>query len=206
MKQNIVVKTVLVIISGLIGILYLVLLGGSTYEAVVFPQSPQKITLAQAVEMDRQNKPEFLFFDKALYVSITDAMWECASVKQVDARRNRDDHTDGVFSNANKDALVFVQIHGLYTCQELEQMEVAGKLQRFTKRPVEYKSDTNGIVVISEGSEDITFELCTRCTPSEARLYPAFFLLFPFVMWGIFEFGKRQQQKQNAVNRTSRFE
>ena len=107
MKQNIVGKTVLVLILGLVGILYLLLFGGSLYEAVVFPQSPQRITLAQAVEMDRQNKPEFLFFDTALYVSITDPIWECASVKQVDTPRNRDDHTDGVFSNANNDAFVW---------------------------------------------------------------------------------------------------
>lgn len=206
MEQNIIGKVVLVLTLSLAGVLYLLILGGSIYEAIVFPQSPQRITLAHAVELDRQNESEFSFFDKALYVSITDAKWECASVKQVDTPRNRDDHTDGVFSNVNKDAFVFVQIHGLYSCQDLQEMEVAGKLQRFTKRPVEYESDTSGIVVIDESSSSITFELCTHCTPAEARFYPLWFFLFPFIMWGIFAYGKRQQQKQNLVNTVSRFE
>ena len=194
MKSNIVVKTILFIILTLLGVLYLVLLGGSIYEAVVFPQSPHKVTLSKAVEMDLNNKPEFLFFEKALFVDITDASWKCASVKQVDAFRNRKDHTDGVFTNSSESALVFVQIEGLYSCQELQKMEIAGKLQKFTNRPVEYQSDTNKKVVIDENSNIITFELCTHCTPSEARFYPLYFLGFPFVMWLIFEFGKRQQQ------------
>jgi hypothetical protein len=195
MKQNIVLKIVLIMVAGLAAIFYLILLGGSTYEAVVFPQSPQNVTLTQAVEMELQNKPEFLFFDKALYVSITDAVWECASVKQVDAYNNIDEHTEAVFSNGNKDALVFVRIEGLYTCRELQEMEIAGKLQRFTERPVQYESDTDGTVTLDEASETITLELITHGTPSEARLYPIFFLGLPFVIWGMFVYTRCQRQQ-----------
>lgn len=197
MKQNIVVKLVFLILLSLLGFFYLLLLGGSIYEAVVFPQSPQKVTLSQVIAMDSQNKSAFLFFRKAQYVSITDAIWECASVKQVDAPRYRVDHTEGVFSNANTDTFVFVQINGLYTCQELQNMDVAGKLERSTKRPVEYESDTNGSVIKGEDSEAITFELCTHCTPPEARVFPLFFFLIPFAMGGIFAYGKCQQQNEN---------
>jgi len=197
MKQNIVVKIVFAILFGLLGFSYLLLLGGTLYEAVVFPQFPQKATLSQAIVMDSQNKPVFLFFRKANYVSITDAIWDCASVKQVDAPGNKVDHTDGVFSNANMDAFVFVQLKGSYTCQELQKMDIAGKLERMTKRPVAYESDINGSVILGEQSEAITLELCTHCTPLEARLFPLLFFFIPFPMWGIFVYGKCQQLNQD---------
>src|SRR5262245_11569291 len=138
MKSNIAVKALLFVMLSLPAGFYLVLLGGSIYEAVVFSQLRYRGTLAQAVEMDLNNKPGFLFFETALFVAITDASWKCASVKQVDAFQSRNDHTDGVFTDPSDSALVFVQIEGLYSCQELQSMEIAGKLQRFTNRPVEY--------------------------------------------------------------------
>lgn len=196
MRNNIFIKVVLFVVLGFFGLGYLVLLVGSIYEAVVFPQTPEKVTLDQAIELDTTNKPTFLFFGKSLYVIITDAKWECASVKQVDAVKNKNDHTDGVFTNANKSAVVFVQVHGLYSCQELQKKEVAGELQRFTRRPVEYHSDENGLITIDEKSEILTLSLCTHCTPFEASFYPVVFFLFPFIMWAIFKYGNRQQQKK----------
>ena len=196
MRNNIFIKVVLFVVLGFFGLGYLVLLVGSIYEAVVFPQTPEKVTLDQAIELDTTNKPTFLFFGKSLYVIITDAKWECASVKQVDAVKNKNDHTDGVFTNANKSAVVFVQVHGLYSCQELQKKEVAGELQRFTRRPVEYQSDENGLITIDEKSEILTLSLCTHCTPFEASFYPVVFFLFPFIMWAIFKYGNRQQQKK----------
>jgi hypothetical protein len=68
MKPNSATKSVLVLFSGVAELLYLFFLGGSIYEAVVFPRAPQKVTLAQAVEMDLQNQPAFLVFDQTLYV------------------------------------------------------------------------------------------------------------------------------------------
>jgi hypothetical protein len=196
MKQNSVARFVFAIFLSLLGISYLVFLGGSIYEAIVFPPSPQKVTLAQAIVMDSENKPAFLFFRKALYISITDAIWECASVTQEDAPPNTVEHTHGVLLNANKDAYVFVEINGLYTCQDLQNMQVTGKLQRMTERPVEYQSDAHGLVIIDEDSEAITFELCTHCTPAEARIFPLFFFIVPFAMGGIFAYGKCQQLNQ----------
>ncbi len=196
MRNNIFIKVVLFVVLGFLGLGYLVLLVGSIYEAVVFPQTPEKVTLDQAIELDTTNKPTFLFFGKSLYVIITDAKWECASVKQVDAVKNKNDHTDGVFTNANKSAVVFVQIHGLYSCQELQKKEVTGELQHFTRRPVEYQSDENGLITIDEKSEILTLSLCTHCTPFEASFYPVVFFLFPFIMWAIFKYGNRQQQKK----------
>jgi len=196
MKNNILVKIILVVILSLLGLGYLVMFVGSVYEAIVFPQAPEKVTLEQAIELDATNKPTFLFFEKSLYVIITDAKWECASVKQVDARGTKKDHTDGVFTNASRSAVVFVQLQGLYSCQELQQKEVAGELQHFTRRPVEYQSDENGLITIDDKSEISTLSLCTHCTPFEASFYPVVFFLFPFIMWAIFKYGNRQQQKK----------
>jgi hypothetical protein len=199
-KQSILVKILLFAVLTPMALFYLVLLVGSTYEAIVFPQFPQKVTLAQAVEMDLKNEPAFLFFEKSLYLSITDAVWECASIKQQGKLTEESDsrNTDAVFTDTKKTALVFVEVEGHYNCQELQEKEIAGELQHVTQRPVEYQSDASGLVTIDEDSEITTLSLCTHCTPSEARLYPIFFLLFPFVMWGILEFGKRQQKKQNS--------
>ncbi len=150
MKQSIVGKIILYTILGLFGFFYLILLSGSIYEAVVFPRSPQKVTLAQAVEMDLQNKPEFLFFDKARYVSITDSIWECASVKQAgfDTPYSDKRHTDAVFTDSKKSAVVFVQVNGFFSCQDLQENEISGELQRFDNRPVAYQSDTTGTTTI----------------------------------------------------------
>jgi hypothetical protein len=188
MKQNIIVKLVLFVILCLAGISYLVFLAGSISEAIVFPQSPQKVTLAQAVEMDLQNKPAFLVFDKALYVSITDAIWECASVKQTGYKVLSDRrYTDAVFSDAKKTAVVFVQVDGFHSCQDLKENEIPGVLKRLYTRPVEYQSDTNGTTVIDENSEVLIFGFCTHCTPSAAVGVTITCLLSPFIMWGIFE-------------------
>jgi hypothetical protein len=179
---------VLFVILCLAGISYLVFLAGSIYEAIVFPQSPQKVTLAQAVEMDLQNKPAFLVFDKALYVSITDAIWECASVKQTGYKVLSDRrYTDAVFSDAKKTAVVFVQVDGFHSCQDLKENEIPGVLKRLYTRPVEYQSDTNGTTVIDENSEVLIFGFCTHCTPSAAVGVTITCLLSPFIMWGIFE-------------------
>lgn len=194
MKQNIVIKIVLIMVAGLAAVSYLIFLGGSIYEAFVFPQSPRTVTLAQAVELDLQNKPAFLFFHKPLYVAITDAVWECASVKHVDTFRNADDHTNAVFSNGNRDALVFARVQGLYTCQELQGMNVAGKMQRLSKPPVEYENDTDGIVAIDQASDAATFELVTHASAWEARLYPIFFVGLPFVLWGMFVYARCQRE------------
>lgn len=198
MKANIVVKKLFVVFLILLGCSYLILLASSTYEAVVYPTSPPKMTLSQALLMESQNKPAFLFFRKPFYVSITDARWECASIKQVDEPLNRVDHTEGVFSNTSSDALVFVQLNGLHTCEQLQNTHVTGKLERFTRRPVAYESDANGSVRIGKDSEAITLELCTRCTASEARLFSIFFVLIPFPMWGLFVYGKCQRQNENS--------
>lgn len=197
MKHNIAVKVLLFILVSLLGLSYFVFLGGSLYEAVVFPASPQKITLSQAMAMDSQTEPVFLFFRKAIYVSITDAIWNCASVQQVDAPAYRVDHTEGIFSNANMDAFVFVQINGLYTCQELQQMEVAGRLERFTQGPVNSETAMNGSAIIGANPKAVTFELCTHCTAVEARIFPLFFFLIPFAMGGIFAYGRCQQMNQD---------
>ncbi|PKO15708.1 MAG: hypothetical protein CVU39_09295 [Chloroflexi bacterium HGW-Chloroflexi-10] len=194
MKQNIVVKLVLVVALCLAGILYLIFLLGSTFEAVVFPQSPQKVTLAQAVEMDLQNKPAFLVFDQALYISITDAMWECASVKQTGYKVLSDRrYTDAVFTDAKKTAVVFVQVNGFYSCQDLKENEISGELHRLhiDTRPVEYQSDTNGITIIDEDSQVLAYRFCTHCTPSAAGFIPIFWLLIPFIIWRLSEHWKK---------------
>jgi len=175
------------------------MLVGSIYEAIIFPKMPEKVTLEQAIELDATNKPSFLFFGKSLYVVITDAKWECASVKQKIGHKYNY-FTDGVFTNSNKSAVVFVQIDGFYSCEELQKKEVAGELQHATRRPIEYESDENGKIIIDDKSEVITLSLCTQCTPSQAVFYPVFFFLFPFMMWGIFEIAKREQQKRDRQN------
>jgi hypothetical protein len=198
MKPNIAIKIPLIILVSLLGLSYFVLLGGSIYEAIVFPASPQKVTLSQAMTIDSQNEPVFLFFRKALYVSITDAIWDCASVQQVDAPAYRVDHTEGAFSNANMDAIVLVQINGLYTCNELRHMQLAGKLERLTEGPVYSKTAMNELAIIGKNPDAITFELCTHCTPAEARIFPLLFFLIPFAMGGIYAYGKCQQMSQDS--------
>jgi hypothetical protein len=194
MKQNIVVILVQVIAFGLVVFFYLFFLGGSIYEAAVFPRVPQKVTLAQAVEMDLKNKPDFLVFDKVLYVSIADAVWECASVKQSgystlfsDKRR-----TDAVFTDASKTAVVFIQVDGFYNCQQLKENEISGELQRVDGRPIEYQSDTIGTTTIGENSKILTYRFCTHCNPFYAVSLPIVFVLIPLVIWGIYEYWKRR--------------
>lgn len=196
-KPNIFFRILPFIILSLCGVSYLTLVIGSTYEAAVFPHSPQRVTLAQAVELYSQHKPVFLIFEKSLYVSVTDAVWECASLKQQGHRTLWSDkrHTDVIFTDAQETAVVFVELEGFHTCRELQGKEVAGELQSFTRRPFEYQSDTKGLVTIDKDSTVRMLSLCTHCTASEAWLYPVFFFLLPFVMWGILKLA-------NASNRS----
>jgi len=174
-------------------VVYPIVLVGSIYQLIVYPDQPARVTLAEAVEMDANNKPVFLFVENSLYLTVTDAAWECASVTQAGYRDKK--HTDGVFTDKNNTAIVFVQIQGYYTCQELQSMEIAGELQSFVRRPVEYQSDNHGPVTIDENSDLITLSLCTHCDRFESLFGVVFFLAFPFIMWGIFYFNKLQQSK-----------
>lgn len=180
-------------IVGIIGVFYVIVLFGSIYQLSVYPEKPAEVSLAEAVEMYENNKPVFLFFERPLYLTVTDARWECASVVQAGYRNKK--HTDGVFTDGNNTAIVFVQIHGHYTCQDLQSMQIVGELQSFTRRPVHYQSDSNGLITIDHNSDVTTLSLCTHCTLTQAWFYVVFFLAFPFIMWGIFWYGKRQQSR-----------
>lgn len=184
MKLKIAFKWVLRVGLALVGALYLGILAGSIYEAVVFPRSPQKVTLARAVEMDLQNEPAFLVFDQALYVSITDAVWECASVKQTGYKTLRDRRsTEAVFSDASKTAVIFYQRDGFHSCEDLKANEIVGVLQRVYTRPVEYQSDAEGRVVITEDAGALVYGFCTHCTPGETAGIPIVEALLPFALW-----------------------
>jgi len=184
MKLKIAFKWFLKVGLYLAGVLYLGILTGSIYEAVVFPRSPQKVTLARAVEMDLLNEPAFLVFDQALYVSITDAAWECASVKQSGYKVLRERRsTDAVFSDASKTAVVFYQRDGFHSCEDLKASEIVGVLQRVYTRPVEYQSDASGRVVIGKDADALVYGFCTHCTPDGAVGIPIVGALLPFALW-----------------------
>lgn len=188
MQKNLFVKLVRFVVFCLIGIFYLVFLVGSLYEAVVFPQTPQKVTLAHAVNLDLHNQPAFLVFDETLYVSITDAIWECASVKQTGYQGLSDRrYTDAVFTDAQKTAVVWVQVNGFYSCEDLKAKEISGELQRNKQRPIKYQSDSTGTTLIDADSEVLTYYFCTHCTPSAAVGVTIVGLLAPFVIKAIFE-------------------
>jgi len=192
MRQNI-SKLGLRILLCLAGMITLFFLAGGIYEAVVYPRTPQKATLAQAVEMDLDDKPAFWGFDEARYVSITDAVWECASVKQSgyssifsDKRR-----TDAVFTDAEKTSVVFIQVDGFYDCEDLKGYQPLGELQRLDTRPIEYQSDTTGKTVIGEDSEVLVYWFCTHCSPSNAVWVPICLVFFPVFIWGYAKYRKR---------------
>lgn len=176
----------------LVGIVYLFFLTGSVYEAVVFPQFPQEVTLARAVELDLKNKPDFLPFDKTLYVSITDAVWECASVKQTGYKTIFSDkrRTDAVFTDAQKTAVVFIQLDGFFDCEYLKAYRPLGELQYLDSRPIIYQSDTTGKTTLDVNSDILVYRFCTHCTPSNAVLVSASFVLFPLFIWGYYQYKK----------------
>jgi len=199
MKTNLVgIRTILKLIKAillaLIGISYLFFLTGSIYEAFVFPRTPQKVTLAQAVKVDLINTPDFLVFDQALYVSITDAVWQCASVRQsgyssifIDKRR-----TDAQFTDAEKTAVVFIQLRGFYDCQELKEIEILGELDQVFSRPVEFQSDPGGTTIIAEDSDVLVYWIRNR-TPLDAMLQAIFMAGFPLLVWGYYQSRKNRQ-------------
>lgn len=193
MKRSFAVNLVLAILGGLIGIFYLLFLAKGIYAAVVFPREPQRVTLARAVMLDLARKPDAWIYDKALYVSITDAVWECSSVRQSgyasifrDRRR-----TDAVFTDAGKSAVVFIQVNGFYSCKDLENYEPLGELQRLDERPITYQSDASGKTSIDENSGVRAYFFCIHCTPSEAILMPICSVLLPLFVWAYYKYGRR---------------
>ena len=166
------------------GLLYLAALAGSLYEAVTFPRTPQHVTLAQAVQRQAANRPDFWVFDRTQYVAIRDAVWECASLRQSGYRSLFSDkrRTEAVFTDAQKTAVVFVGVKGFFNCQELGEMTIAGELQRLDERPIQYLSDA-GPVVIQDRSQR-AYRLSVR-GPGEAAAVPVILALLPAAAWAL---------------------
>lgn len=173
--------------------LYLFFFVGSLYEALRFPRAPQAVTLVQAVSMARQNEPDFLVFDQTQYITITDAVWECASIRQTGYQTIFRDRrwTDAVFTDAQRTAIVFARVHGFYSCDELRAYHLMGELQPVDDgRPVQYQSDTAGMVQISAESGAIFF--FSIRSPTDATFLPIGCALLPLVVWAVV-----QSQKKN---------
>lgn len=188
MMKNKVLKWVLRLGLCLTGTIYLLFLAASIYYAVVFPRTPQKVTLARAVAMEQNIPPASWFLNKILYISITDAVWDCSSVRQsgyksIFSNRQR---TDALFTDPAATALVLMQADGHFNCQDLQHYEPVGVLQPIDARPVEYQNGANEITIIAAGSDLLIYRLCTHCTRSNALLLPITTVLFPLLVWGYY--------------------
>ncbi len=191
-RQNTMGKFIRIIVFGLIGISYLFFLAGFIYEAVTYPRVPQRVTLAQAVEMDQKNTPDFLVFDKALYVTITDSVWQCASIKQSGYKTISSDkrRTDAVFTDKKRTAVVFIQLFGFYSCPDLKVAEISGELDQVYTRPVKFLSDTTGTTVIDHDSGMLVYRFRVF-KPLDAVLNLIFFIGFALFVWGFVRYRRR---------------
>lgn len=191
-----IVKFLRRIVLSLAGIAYLFFLAGSVYEALVFPGTPAEVTLSQAVKADLTNQPDFLVFDQALYVSITDAVWDCTSLKPSgystifsDKRR-----TDAQFTDVKKTALVYVQVNGFYNCQQLQEYKLAGELQRVASPPDTGPKNIPGTSASLENPA-LIYNFCTQCTPSNAVFISIFLIGLPIIVWLYFQSRRNRQEE-----------
>ena len=184
MNKRPAVRWILLAAACLGGLLYMAALAGSLYEAVTFPRTPQPVPLAVAVQRQAANRPDFWVFDRTQYVSINDAVWECASLRQSGYRSLFSDkrRTEAVFTDAHQTAVVFVGVKGFFNCQELSEMTIAGELQRLDERPIQYVSSA-GPVVIQDRSQP-AYRLSVR-GPGEAAAVPVMLALLPAAAWAL---------------------
>ncbi len=120
------------------------------------------------------------------YISITDALWDCSSVRQSGCKSFFTNwlRTNALFTDPAATALVLMQADGHYNCQALQHYEPAGVLQRIDVRPVENENGANETTIIAAGPHLLIYRLCTHCTRSNALLLPITTVLFPLLAWG----------------------
>ncbi|MCA1953904.1 MAG: hypothetical protein LDL12_02020 [Anaerolinea sp.] len=140
-----------------------------------------------------QNEPDFLVFDQVQYITITDAVWECNSIRQTGYQTLFRDQrwTDAVFTDAQRTAIVFVRVHGFYNCDDLRAYRLMGELQPVDDgRPIQYLSDTAGLVQIP--AESVAVFFFSIRSPGDAAWVPIGCALLPLLAWTVVQFQKRR--------------